>query len=1100
MKTARKRFRLQLILMFALTLLLTWSFVAYELFRSRTQYLQEANVRTYVQSQVFAEYSQSVVRRLNEVLLDMRNDWNGNWTEFAEIVRRRQEILQDISFQIAVIDKDGMMLFSNLSKPNERVDLSQREHFRVHRDSPEADALFISKPLKGKVSGKWSLQFTRPIFRDGKFDGVLVVSVSPDQFTALAKKLNVSEDGAVTVLRDSGEVMARYPSMESILGNVIDNSFLSLSSTPSLAGNYRRVAKVDGVERIYGYFRIPEYQLTFLVGESVKNVLIPYESHRNTVLGTALVISLCASFLFSLLFKALNARDGIQEQLVEREAILRQSQEVGQIGSFSLDIAGKTFECSETMNAIFGLPAEFNKTYANWLEMIAPEFRESVDKAMAEAIEEHSRFSYEYKIVRPADGRECWIQTVGELKQGELSQARHLVGIVLDTSERRMREEELLKAKEMAEAANIAKSLFLASMSHEIRTPMNGILGMTELALDSNLNREQRQYLNLIKSSADSLLTIIDDILDSSKIEAGKLVLENVVFDLATMLDDAVKTLVIPAEQKGLELVADTDVDSGSILVGDPVRIRQILFNVVGNAIKFTESGEVVIQVRQEALSGSSGSEVMLHFKVTDTGIGIAETKIASIFDSFSQADNSITRKYGGTGLGLSISSRLVSLMHGHIWVESELGHGSTFHFTIRVSKGGASQMLPTVRLPDCNVLVVDDSTANRQFLADSFLKMGIHPVCAETAREALDEVRRAQRSGNAYDLVLLDAHMPVMDGFALQKEIAETIPPLAAKVIMMISAGIRGDAERCRMAGVELYMTKPVRLADLRDALALALDIDSGSSASSLPDPNAASMPSPKKLSVLLAEDNLINQQLAVRLLEKSGHSVRVCDNGKDALSLTETEKFDVVLMDVQMPVMDGIEACKAIREREAKQGGHLPVIAMTANVMEGDRERCLAAGMDDYLSKPIQAKKLMDCIEDVLNSGKIYRHVNTHLDDTLLVLPEFDYGKALEKTDAEVLDIVGKLALTNIPAQLVDIESALGSGQMSDLQRAAHTLKGVIGYFGATPIIEYAKKIELSARQGELAAAQRHFQLLEAETKKFLVHLTNMLEKREC
>lgn len=1096
MKKARKRFRLQLTLMFALTLLLTWSFVAYELFRSRTQYLQEANVRTYVQSQVFAEYSQSVVRRINEVLLDIRGDWNGNWTEFADIVRRRQEILQDISFQVAVIDQDGMMQFSNLSKPNEKVDLSQREHFRVHRDSPETDALFISKPLKGKVSGKWSLQFTRPIFRQGKFDGVLVVSVSPDQFTALAKKLNMSEGGAVTVLRDSGEVMARYPSMESSLGKVIDNSFLSLSSTPSLAGNYRRVAKVDGVERIYGFFRIPEYQLTFLVGESVESVLMPYLTHRNMVLGTALAISLCASFLFSLLFKALKARDSIQEQLVEREAILRQSQEVGQIGSFSLDVARKSFECSDTMNAIFGLPAEFKKTYANWLEMVAPEFREAFGRTMTEAIEQHARFSYEYKIVRPADGRECWIQTVGELKQGEADHPMHLVGMVLDTSERRLREEELLKAKEMAEAANIAKSLFLASMSHEIRTPMNGILGMTELALDSNLNREQRQYLNLIKSSADSLLTIIDDILDSSKIEAGKLVLENVVFDLPTMLDDAVRTLVIPAEQKGLELVADTDVDSRHTLIGDPVRIRQILFNVVGNAIKFTESGEVVIQVRQDVLPGG---EVLLHFKVTDTGIGIEQSKIASIFDSFSQADNSITRKYGGTGLGLSISSRLVEMMNGRIWVESELGHGSTFHFVIRLIKGGESKLPSLLRLPECKIMVVDDSTANRQCLADSLLKMGIQAVCAETAQEALNELLRAQRSGNAYDLILMDAHMPGMDGFALRKKMTDIMPPLATKVIMMISAGIRGDADRCRMAGVEFYISKPVRLPDLRSTMVSALDIDSDSEAY----PEQAENLEPqlvKRLSILLAEDNLINQQLAVRLLEKFGHIVRVCDNGKDALSLIETKKFDVVLMDVQMPVMDGIEACLAIRAREELLGGHLPVIAMTANVMEGDRERCLAAGMDDYLSKPIQSKKLMDCIQAVLNGNRISQLLDVHSGDVLQVSPEFDYEKALEKTDAEVLDIVGVLALTNIPAQVADIASALDASQLTDLQRAAHTLKGVIGYFGATPIVEYAKRIEFSAKQGELEAAQQHFQLLQQEIRKFLMHLTNKLGKHEC
>ncbi|GGC65504.1 response regulator [Undibacterium terreum] len=1092
MQVARKSFRHQLILMFGLVLALVWALVTYELFQSRLHYLAEANLRTRVQSQVFSEYSQSAIRRINEVLLDIRGDWKGSWQDYAELVRRRQEILSDISFQVTIIDKDGIVQFSNLSKPNTRTDLSQREHFLVHKDAPERDAMFISTPVKGKISGKWSLQFTRPIMSEGRFNGVLVVSVSPEQFTALAGKLNLNGDGVVTVLNDGGIVMARFPYVEAALGKPIDAAFLAGSPAPS-TGNFQRVAAVDGVERIYGFSRLPEYHLNFIVGESLSSVMAPYHAHRNDVLIVASAISISALFLFALLFRALIARDNIQQKLSEREATLRQSQEIGRIGSYSMDVSTRQLTWSHAMDEILGLPAGFNHSYQELRKILHPDDLEAVETAIAGAMREQGKFNYEFRIIRPIDGKECWIQAFGQFDHNAEHNSNCVVGIIQDTTQRKRHEEELTHAKELAETANVAKSLFLASMSHEIRTPMNGILGMTELALDTELDREQRQYLSLIKSSADSLLVIIDDILDSSKIEAGKLALENAPFELSAMLGDAIKALEIQAEQKGLELIADIDVGNFNHLNGDAGRLKQIFVNIVGNGIKFTETGEVMIQVRHEE---TMGGDVLLHFKVTDTGIGIPADKIASIFETFSQADNSITRKYGGTGLGLSISSRLVDLMQGSIWVESELGRGSTFNFSVRMKKGAEAVYLKKDQaLPNLRVLIVDDNTTNLQFLNDCFVRMGMSAVCTENGESAFNEIQRAQKAGAPYDLILLDAHMPGMDGFAVQEKIRTLLPESPSLVMMMTSAGSRGDADRCRALEVDVYMQKPIIYGDLKSALCRALNLGQAENPAS---PAAqASRVAQLRLSILLVEDNVINQRLAVRILEKSGHQVTVCENGAEALSALEKDHVDLILMDMQMPVMDGIEATLAIRARELIQGGHVPIVAMTANVMAGDRERCLQAGMDDYISKPIQAGKLMDCIASLFAARSENPASSTAARDALSASAAFDYGRAIANTDKVVLDIVGKLASDKIPGYVSDIGDALTTGNANAVYRAAHTLKGVVGYFCAAPLVKATENIETCATRGDLEDAQRYFESLQSEVQRFLPHLDAILQR---
>jgi two-component system sensor histidine kinase/response regulator len=770
----------------------------------------------------------------------------------------------------------------------------------------------------------------------------------------------------------------------------------------------------------------------------------------------------------------MTSRKQAEEALRESEERFRGTFENAAVGIRHQDLDGRFLRVNQKFCSIVGYPRDELLQRTGWDITHPDDLDTRVELPAALLRGESPGFTLEKRYVRQ-DGSVVWVELSVSLQRDAAGNPDYIIGIVQDISERKRLDAELRQAKDVAEAANRAKDEFLANVSHEIRTPMNAILGMTELALDTELTEDQRQCLNTVKSAADNLLIIINDLLDFTKIAAGKLELDLAEFSLRAVVGDTLRTLAIRAHKKGLELIYDVNLNVPDGLVGDSGRLRQMLLNLVGNAIKFTDEGEVVVRVElDEAAEARHDEYVDLRFIVRDTGIGIPRDKQERIFLAFEQEDTSTTRKYGGTGLGLTIAARLAALMGGRIMVESEPGVGSTFAFTARFGRQSRLLQQPLAAAPDVlrdlAVMVVDDNATNRRICDKWLHDWQMNPTCVESGVAALEALSQDAAGQTPFELILLDAHMPDMDGYALAARIRKRAELSAARIVLLTSGDRFGDLARIHELQIDAHLLKPVTQERLLETIMQVMsrgDAKTPAWTGLGRQGHEKSSTAARSLSILAAEDNELNRQLLEQLLGRRGHRVRLVTNGREALATARDGEFDLLLLDMHMPEMDGFQVVRALREHEKQTGGHLPIIALTARSRKEDRDQCLAAGMDDFLAKPIQAADLWAAIDRVGNE----RPGIGSSDDAQLIAPNVLLAAC--GGDATILENLCRVFKAGLPDLVAAVRDSLHDGDAVRLREAAHNLCGMISTF-STRAGQLASELEDLADQGQLEPAR--------------------------
>jgi len=803
----------------------------------------------------------------------------------------------------------------------------------------------------------------------------------------------------------------------------------------------------------------------------------------------------------------ISERKQAEDALAEAKNRLSLATQAGGIGIWDWDTLHDRLFWDDQMVALYGIrPDQFSGAYQAWRNALHPEDKARGDAEIQMALSGEKEYDIEFRVIWP-DGSTHTIRALATVQRDASGQPVRMIGTNWDITQQKQAEKALLKANfqleestvranqlaVQAEMANVAKSEFLANMSHEIRTPMNGVIGMTGLLLDTNLDEDQRRYTEIVRSSGEALLTVINDVLDFSKIEAGKLEMEELDFNLLDLLDDFAANLAIRTHEKGLEFICAADPDVPALLQGDPGRLRQILTNLTGNAIKFTHQGEVALQV---ACLSKANQEVELLFSISDTGIGIPPDKVGLLFNKFTQVDASTTRQYGGTGLGLAISKQLAELMGGTIGVNSEEGRGSEFWFTLKLGlqpEASASEIPNLANLSGVRILVVDDNATSREVLSNRLAAWGMRHVEVNDGTTALQAMAAAQKAGDPFQIALVDFQMPGMDGAALSQAIKSDGLLDQTPLVLLTSLGEQGDARWFEKIGFAGYLVKPIRHSDLFNVLSSTLSVherEGSTQGENLPIVTRLSAREILRVSkgmptrILLAEDNITNQQVAIGILKKFGLSADAAANGAEAIKALESIPYDLVLMDVQMPDMDGFEATRRIRDRHSTVLNHeIPIIAMTAHAMQGDRDRCLEVGMNDYVSKPIEPQALAEALnrwlpynvrENFAVNGTKTMPLAKQVEENKVVI--FDKTALMDRLtgDEELANMILAGFLEDIPLQIQALIGYLGKGDAAGVERQAHTIKGASANIGGEALRKIASEMENAGKSGHLVGMQ--------------------------